>query len=185
MENQINRVNTRNDMLDVIPKGGVCVELGVFLGEYSTEILNRINPSKLYLVDIWSGQMTSGDKDGNNIRRIQNMDVVYKDLVKKYSNNNNVEVIKMSSYEFLLNQSNNYFDFVYIDANHSYSSVLKDCEISLDKLKDGGYLAGHDYIDNYEVKNAVDDFCKKYNQKIETLTLNDGCPSFLIKIKKH
>jgi hypothetical protein len=34
-----------------------------------------------------------------------------------------------------------------------------------------------------EVKLAVDEFCEKYNQTIDIVTL-DGCPSFLIKIKK-
>ena len=60
--------DTRTDILDLIPKGGIFAEIGVFTGDFSEEILNRISPDILYLVDIWDGTMTSGDKDGLNIK---------------------------------------------------------------------------------------------------------------------
>jgi predicted O-methyltransferase YrrM len=37
-----------------------------------------------------------------------------------------------------------YFDFVYIDANHSYASVKADM-VWWNKVKEGGVFAGHDY----------------------------------------
>ena len=37
------------------------------------------------------------------------------------------------------------YDFVYIDADHSYESVKKDIELYLPKLKKGGIIGGHDY----------------------------------------
>jgi hypothetical protein len=38
-------------------------------------------------------------------------------------------------------------DFVYIDANHAYDFVKQDIELWYPKVKKGGYLWGHDYID--------------------------------------
>ena len=38
-------------------------------------------------------------------------------------------------------------DFVYIDANHAYDFVKQDMTLWYPKVKKGGYLGGHDYID--------------------------------------
>lgn len=63
---------------------------------------------------------------------------------------------------------NNYFDFIYIDADHDKESVLRDITISLPKLKHNGIICGHDYINEenqlHAVKGAVDQFFK--NKKI-------------------
>lgn len=48
-------------------------------------------------------------------------------------------------------------DFIFIDADHQYESVLKDIAGWLPKLKYGRTLAGHDY-DWPGVKKAVDEF---------------------------
>ena len=38
-----------------------------------------------------------------------------------------------------------YFDFVYIDADHTYDMVKKDIELWLPLVKKGGVIGGHDY----------------------------------------
>jgi predicted O-methyltransferase YrrM len=127
--------------------------------------------------------MTSGDKDGKNIETINDMYDIYKNLVDKYNSNSNVDIIRSSTVDFLKSIEDNYIDAIYVDADHSYNAVLNDLTLSFNKLKNGGILAGHDYIENNEVLYAVDDFCKSYNQKI-IATTSDGCPSFLIKVSK-
>ncbi len=37
------------------------------------------------------------------------------------------------------------YDFIYIDANHSYEGCKQDLELYLPKLRDGGMIGGHDY----------------------------------------
>ena len=175
---------TRNDLLDTLPKGLVIAELGVFKGEFSEEILKRTNPSRLCLVDIWEGSMTSGNKDGYNIVQIDNMELVYNEIKEKYKDTTEVEVIRSSSVEYLNNCENDTFDMIYVDADHSYQGVTNDLKIAYHKLKDGGFLMGHDYVGSfYEVVTAVNDFCRNYEQKIIMLT-EDGCPTFLIKLEK-
>ena len=44
-------VPTRDDMLDMLPNGGRAVEVGVASGDFSQEIILRLRPDKLYLVD--------------------------------------------------------------------------------------------------------------------------------------
>ena len=40
---------------------------------------------------------------------------------------------------------NNYFDYIYIDAEHSYKAVKQDLNIWYPKLKTNGYIFGDDY----------------------------------------
>ena len=48
-------------------------------------------------------------------------------------------------------------DFVFIDADHSYTSVRKDIEAWRSKVKPGGWLGGHDYNHKFPgVVRAVD-----------------------------
>jgi hypothetical protein len=45
---------------------------------------------------------------------------------------------------------------VYIDGNHQYESVKSDILLYSDKIKDGGYITGHDYWKK-SVKMAVNE----------------------------
>ena len=84
------------------------------------------------------------------------------------------------------------YDIIYIDGDHSYKGVKNDLISAYNKIKDGGFIMGHDYAINlkktshifkFEVKKAVNDFCKEYKQNIIAISL-DGYISFAIKIKK-
>jgi len=51
-----------------------------------------------------------------------------------------------------------YFDFVFIDANHTYESVLADIQGWKPKVKPGGWLAGHDHTTSFP---GVEKACKE------------------------
>jgi hypothetical protein len=79
-----------------------------------------------------------------------------------------------------------YFDLVYIDANHSYEGVYEDITLYVSKVKSGGFLCGHDYVDGYiqnhgqfGVKSAVKDFFKRDPDFVT----NEPWPSWFIQIK--
>lgn len=48
-----------------------------------------------------------------------------------------------------------YADFVFIDADHSYCAVKNDIKNYLPKVKENGWLCGHDY-GRTSVRNALD-----------------------------
>lgn len=181
--NNVNFLRTRTDLINLIPDNSIILEIGVFKGEFSKEIIKLKKFKELYLVDIWLGAYGSGDKDGNNHTIIENMESVYMSLYKQTINRPDIHILRIDSNNFLKNWDDNYFDVIYIDGDHTEEVVYDDLVLSFGKIKDGGLLMGHDYASCSGVTNAVNRFCENYNQKIDTIAL-DVCQSFLIKIKK-
>jgi predicted O-methyltransferase YrrM len=63
------------------------------------------------------------------------------------------------------------FDFVFIDADHSYEGCRSDIEAWAGKIRAGGLLCGHDY-DNVDypqwgVKRAVDEYVAAHGLTLE------------------
>ena len=69
-----------------------------------------------------------------------------------------VNPIKGRSTEIVKKYDDNSLDFVFIDADHKYESVRADILAWMPKVKKGGILAGHDYIDCHNgVIKSVDE----------------------------
>ena len=50
------------------------------------------------------------------------------------------------------------YDFVYIDAQHTYEALMRDIGNYLPKIKRGGWIGGHDYSNSFTgVIKAVDE----------------------------
>lgn len=173
--------NTRDELLTILDKNIKVCEIGVFKGEFSKVILDVLQPVELHLVDIFDGQMCSGDKDGNNITWA-NLNNEYELLCSKYKDYKNIFIHKGFSYNIVSSFEDNYFDMIYIDGDHSYDGVKIDLQISYNKVKKGGYIFGHDYtVSMFEgVVRAVNEFCEEKGLNIDYIT-KDGCPTFCIK----
>jgi hypothetical protein len=126
-----------------MPKNSVCAEIGVNLGEFSGEIMNVVRPSKIHLIDLWEGY-----PDFNKNATTEIMDARYKQVLKKFDKeivNGLVEIHKVKSNDAYDIFDDNYFDFVYIDANHRYEYVIQDLLGFLPKVKVNGMISGDDY----------------------------------------
>lgn len=175
------KINTRLDLLNLVDRGCKMVELGVFRGEFAKDIIQIVQPSELFLVDIWDGEMGSGNKDGDNYVKVADMKSVYLSLFHQTKPYSNIHVVRSDTISFLKSCQENYFDAVYVDADHSEQAVYNDIVESFRVIRPGGFIMGHDY--HHQIKIAVDRFCMDYKQKIEYVT-DDGCPSFLIFANK-
>jgi len=186
--------DTRNEMLkyycDKIDKPKV-LEIGVFKGEFLEYLIKNCNIGSIDGVDLFEGESCSGDCDGNNVV-YYDVGKSYLELLEKYKDTPNVKLFKSKSINFLQNQKDNIYDIIYIDSDHSYNGVKNDLINAYSKIKNGGYIMGHDYEMNmikaktnysFGVKKAVDEFCVYYNQTIISKGY-DGCVSFCINIKK-
>jgi hypothetical protein len=172
----MDRIQALHAIKKMIPKNPVTCEVGFFRGEYSQIINEILKPKVHYVIDTFDDKhMVSGDKDGNNII-IQDMTIM-----AGYSRALGYRTIKGTTYD--LYGVNTYFDFIYIDADHSYEWVSKDLKNALSSVRPGAIIAGHDYSEHKfpGCHQAVNEFCTRYDLSI-MITTNDGCPSYFIKV---
>jgi len=153
----------KHSTLNLIQKGFVCAEIGVWQGDFSSQILSK-RPKKLHLIDPWASQ----PHYQNRLYSIDQtrMDAIFYYIKRHYSDWEEVEIHRQYSED--VNFKKNYFDWIYVDGNHSYRHVKKDLEHFLPFMKKGGFICGDDYgwTDAdcpIGPKKAVDEFAKKYN----------------------
>lgn len=121
----------------------VGVEIGVFKGEFSKELLDRWNGT-LYMVDPWRELTDEEYLDSSNHK---NHSTAYHETMEsiKGFEQRAIMIRSLSSQAADLFEDNS-LDFVYIDGNHSYASVKEDLELWWPKLKTGGLMSGHDFL---------------------------------------
>lgn len=172
-------VESRLVMLDKLPKGMRCVEIGVAEGGFSAEILETLAPSELTLVDPWEGDRYS-----------PGFEVVNKRFTEQIKGGT-VRLVKSSSVDYLKACADGSFDFIYIDTNHTYETTIQELRLADRVVAPGGFIAGHDYtVGNvvcpmvYGVIQAVNQFCVENNYRFKYLTVEPaGWNSFcLVKI---
>jgi len=101
------------------------------------------------------------------------MDERYSSVCAKFEReirNGQVKIHRAPSADALPRFPDGYFDWIYIDGNHFYEYVKSDLELSFQKTKVGGLVAGDDYIEGgwCGVKKAVDEYAAvKQAQLIE------------------
>ena len=159
-------VINRENLLKLLPKNGVVVELGVDKGDFSAKIIYFTKPKKLYLIDTWD----SGRYNSNKMNYI-------KKRFQKEINAGRVYIIRGPSEKELKKFENDFFNWVYIDTSHSYKQTVKELELCRLKVKEDGIIAGHDYSQGninialaYGVVQAVNQFCVKNDWEFIYLT---------------
>uniref|UniRef100_A0A6C0I6Q5 Methyltransferase domain-containing protein n=1 Tax=viral metagenome TaxID=1070528 RepID=A0A6C0I6Q5_9ZZZZ len=167
------------------------LEIGVFNGDFLKYIVQNCSVGSIDGVDLFEGVTCSGDQDGNNVVYCD-VSKSYTELQRLYKDSPSVNLYKSDSGTYLSSKPDNFYDIIYIDGDHSYNGVKRDLIQAYLKIKPGGYIMGHDYemnmkkaktVYHFGVNQAVDEFCKIYNQKIIAKGL-DGCVSYVIRITK-
>lgn len=182
---------TRENMVNALVREGmVGCELGVFAGEFA-ETLFRKSPKELTLIDCWKGEegmLFSGDVDGNNGVSLP-QDYLYNLVVSRFTQAPHVKILRGWTADLIPTIADNSFDYVYIDADHSYEGMKRDLKLIQPKLKQDGLLMGHDYEMNFEkakipwkfgVQQAVDEFCQETDFRLVAKAM-DGCVSFCLR----
>jgi hypothetical protein len=152
-------------LIDQCPASGVFIECGAWLGKSSSYLIDKaLNKNiDVTIIDSWKGSI-------NELQTTQNI-ATQMDIYEVFLNNmgnRKYESMKALSYEASLHFDNESCDVVFIDMEHTYNAVKNDIELWLPKVKTGGYLAGHDYSNDWlGVIQAVDEKLGKDNIRIQ------------------
>ena len=138
------------------------VEIGVRQGVNAERILDLLNIKQLVLVDAWKEYIDV--RTGLVVGDPLYYQHCYEIVKNKFSNNPKVRIIKDHSVNAAKMFDNEYFDFVYIDAEHSYEAALEDLEAWYPKLKKFGVMCGDDYgnLIGLGIIEAVSEFAYKH-----------------------
>lgn len=141
------RDHWRNWVLDAIPPGAACAEIGVWKGDFSSQILRLARPAELHLIDPWifDGQFPTRWYGGAIARNQGDMDATYEGVVRRLGTRPDVKVHRLRSLDAAQLFADRSLDWVYIDGDHSTAAVEADIRAWFPRIKAGGALVGDDY----------------------------------------
>ena len=170
-------VATRQDLLRTLPPSMRIAEIGVWAGDFASDILALADPFELHLIDPWVGMIACGDQHGNDIIW-KHGDELYDGVCRRFGRYPGVSIHRGYSYDVLPRFPDHYFDFIYIDGAHDEQAVYADLLLAHEKA---WRIGGHDYGPMFpDVVRAVDRFCADMGYRIGVLS-RDGCPSFVLE----
>jgi len=194
--------------MDVIPileklKLKLGIEVGVQRGILAKKSLDLWPSCEEYkLVDLWGMEDGYVEPGGHEKKEQAGWLRQAKHRMKLLKRDTVPEFFIMRSTEAAKQLKDDYFDYVYLDARHDYCAVMEDIEHYYPKLRAGGVLGGHDYIDAQyaidrlgqkedwskcedgshhpeAVKGAVDTFAKE--KGLYVITSQEDFPSWYIQ----
>ena len=181
-------VPTRLDMIKMLIPDSEGAEIGVQQGGFANEILST-PVRKLHLIDAWThvpghpDNAISMSQGGHNCN-----ETTVRCRFEKEIKSGRVVVHRMFSVEAARHFTIGSLDWIYIDADHCYDAVLADLNAWSARVKKGGCIMGHDYMDwgvaielRFGVIPAVSKFCADNGWKITHLTTEDEWPSYRLE----
>lgn len=186
MINKFEQIKTQKDIPNFLIENRlnnkIC-EVGVMKGD-GIENLIKCDPRLIIGIDIW--------EDNNHLPTTNNMNQQvmnyhYRESLKLMIKYPQLKLIKGLSADYVDLFPDNFFDFVYIDADHSYDGVKSDLHNWWSKVSVGGVLGGHDYFKytsayTFGVIEAVDEFLIQNNIPMSNfyVTPESFAPSFFL-----
>lgn len=152
------------------------LEIGTFYGHTAYGFSLNSPQSKIFTIDICKEMRIKVPKS-------QEIEILEKDkvgIIFKNENTNIVQIFgdsrKVSTYNGLP-----YFDFVFIDGNHSRDSIISDTKNVFNQTRQNAFVFWHDYKDDgfVETKNALIELTGKL--KIKIFHINNTWLAFTIK----
>ena len=141
-----------------------CAEIGVGSGEKGLVMLTALPRAKFFLVDSYDVN-NSTFQFGRIFTEEERAEFIEKAKQKLAVDNDRIEWLIEDSVIAANRFSDEYFDYVYIDAQHEYEAVVRDISAWFPKVKKGGVIGGDD-CGEAGVKQAIKDMERKFNLNV-------------------
>lgn len=152
----------RGRILELVPDGSICCEVGIGGAVFSRQILNDAKPGRLHLIEI-------------EPQIVERTRAIFASEVAA----GQVQTHLGDSAEVLLQFPSNYFDWVYLDASPNYELVKGELEACRTRVKGNGWIIVHNYIYwdhvigcKYGVMEATNEFCLAHDYELLYLALH-------------
>lgn len=147
----------------------IICEVGVQQG-LNFDLMIQHKPGLAIAVDLWNDDGVISRNDVGYSQK--QLDDQYEIFKKRMEDKPFVRICRGYSFDVVREFPNNFFDMIYIDADHTYEGCLRDTRDWYKKIKPGGFLIGDDYFSHknkkgvlFGVIEAVDTFTKENNLK--------------------
>lgn len=179
---------TRLDLIkELVKPGSVGAEIGVYRGGFSRQLAER-GVAYIYCIDAWTSYEAYAKDSLCHTNQADNYAATMREMME-FIHAGRCEIIKGFSDVVGLSWSGPSLDWVFLDANHSYESTLKDLVRWSTNLKDNGIIMCHDFTDTsagavqmgFGVVKAVNEFCKNSGWTITHTTQEHDWPSCALR----
>jgi hypothetical protein len=152
----------------------VGAEVGVWSGGMSEKLLEALPNLYLYCIDRWRPPEPHHPYYGSDSKMSAATEEDFKKVYETFRKriwlfSNRVVPVKNETWRAARLFSDRVLDFAFIDADHTYAGCLLDLLSWWPKVRDGGWLCGHDWDhpDQGQVKMAVTDFLEERVERVE------------------
>jgi len=167
--------------LNLVKRGA---EIGVQNGDFAAILNGRLPTTDIFLIDHWRH-----DPKQVGIANVSDseQEVIFRSTSRRFENNKRIRLLRQTSVTAASQFDDGYFDWVYIDASHDYESVKSDLNAWYRKVRKGGVLCGHDFLDGntpagiFGVKSAVMEFAAEKNVFLRQTQTTDWPSWYFVK----
>lgn len=182
-------VHSRQELPFILNARGLVgegAEIGVREANYSVRLLEEWKGLLLHSIDPWKHFGKDEYVDVSN-RQQSTQERNYQTSCSRLARfGDRSKVMRCTSEEAAPRFEDAQLSFVYIDAQHHYEAVKEDIALWRPKIRKGGVLAGHDYLDGeiegagrFGVRSAVDEFVAERGVKKLVITHEREWPTWI------
>jgi hypothetical protein len=176
-------------LIRLLPQGGEVAEIGVANGDFSQEILTESLPRRLHLIDPWEHQDRDDyAKDLNNVCAGE-QDNRFEAVLARFRSRIDGGMVKVHrdyAEDAAIFFSDGQLDWIYVDGMHTADAAYNDLVTYAPKIRDGGFILGHDYTNhaqaqhwNFGVVDAVNRFVLDHDYAFVALTI-ENFPTYVL-----
>lgn len=164
-------------LLNTLNSPTTYVEIGIAMGFHIETIAKKFSTVKCYGIDPYvpydpTDSFNDIGKIEPSLSVQENFDLFCSSVtgrLGKYSNFNHIRQSSDSAFKLFQDES---IDLIFVDGDHTYEAVKKDCNLWWSKLKSGGIMCWDDYAWP-GVKQAVDEFAADNDIELKAITKNN------------